>query len=657
MSQKQDTPAAKASTKESKQPETKKEPQPAASVPAVPSPPLGDATNPPAPEGAVIPPPPPPPPQPIIRRFRRPIARPPPPPPKTAPEIPSAPKRPEATKGTDYLQAALVDKGELATKLKSIKGHQMFRDAVLRFWALLQGLPSNRVPRSEMRRLLHRLYKLLLPRYNESYVDQVISYTLAYYLGNAESLDFEMFTRIIFDVTHIWTPNVDLLEYVSFLQAVFKRVVAVFVHLLDGKGVEECKPRVTVRFPEEERRVGGQLKSETAEWLPCGTDEIEQDGWEYTFKPDVQDPNKYQKLKRQKAQPKKAVQRGAATVAEEEWNTGEPAGDSITQMRLEYRLAETEQVLPLGYVAELFLVELANRKEEKTDASMMLTEELIVKNGVAKGLANQPKTLPVAVKVDSRTQAKVSAFVELGDITEQVLQHAVREGKEHSLGVFIPVLAGVNCGELPQGIDLKMACSLGLRRRLVLEQLKMGKELELVNVNYTLERREVKRAIENKLTLRSDKDNLVLTDEETGPRGAGDKGRARFDDPNKESPYLNDIEYTKFIQLVLGQKQNLIKRELRAAKHEEAKKPAEAMRHDSGPKMDDPLYHLRSDREIRRDPFTSEHAVIDFAKKDVFYRICDNPRIVAGDTGHRQAKVREVNAGEGDRKGAGPGLC
>ena len=500
------------------------------------------------------------------------------------------------------------------SRLKAIKGHQMFRDGVTKFWALLQVLPNNRVPRSEMRKLMHRFYKLLLPRYNESCVDQVISYTLAYYIGNAENLDFETFTRIVFDVVHIWTPNVDLLEYVSFLRTVYKRIVSAFVHPSDStKAAEECKVRVTVRFPEDERKIAAQLKTECAEWALCGADEIEQEGWEYTFKADPKDPNNYQKLKRPKPQAKKATQRIIGIIAEEDWDCGEPIGDTMTSTRIEYRLADLEQVLPLGYIAELFLVELMNKKEDKAETNALLTEELLVKNCAKEGLANRAKVVSIEVKAGARAKAKIVAAAEVGDIAEQVLQHTVKGGKEHCLLVRVPCSAVLTqeYAEAPQGIGLRVGCSLGLRRRLVLEQLKVDKELEWVNINYTLERREVKRAIDNKITLRADKDHLILDEEEAGAHSAGVK--PKFDESTKEAPYLNDVEYTKFIQMVLGQKQNLIKRELRAAKHEEAKKS----RPEAIPKMEDPLYKLKSFQDIRKDPHTSEHAVIDFAKKEV----------------------------------------
>jgi len=557
----------------------------------------------------------PPKPQPFIRKVRRVVPKPPivppPPPPKEAP----LPKKKLDKDKEKY--------GDLPNRLKAIREHQLFKDTINKFWSLLQISPLNRIQRSELRKLLHRIHKLLRPRYNESSIDQEISYTLAYYAGNNDSVDFELFTKILFDIAHIWCPNVILAEYIEFLHAVYRRIVTVIIHSPKEKP-KECKAKITVKFPEEEKRVNSQLGEGEIQWTACKMDEIEQEDWEYTFKVDPKDPGKYDKLKRPKPQGKKpGLKIQVGLVVEEIYETIFDAEFNDIS-RTEEKLAETDTILPLGYISELYLVQAANKVEEKkSEFNAMLTDEIIIKNCIKQGQKNDLKTIPISVVGPEKAKSLITCFAELGSIVEQAIFQQLLVSKEHAVLVKPGEKFDWNIkdAKLSTDLDLKISYSLGLRRRLVLEQLKLdGKNLEWVNINYALEQHELQRMIESKISLKSDTSHLVLTDEEKGKQG-DKQNKVKNEENLREAPYLNDIDYPKFLQIVLGNKQNAIKKELKnllAAKSAEEKKE---IPQDSKPenKFLDPLYKLTSNKEIQKDPYTSEFNIIEYAKQEVFF--------------------------------------
>lgn len=568
-----------------------------------------------------------------MRRVRRPIKKPEEPPKEEARKFPPPPKKP--SKDKEKL-------GHLPILLKKIREHQLFRDWVQKFWDLLQLSALNRVPRSEIRRLLHRIYKLLRPRYSESGIDQEISYTLGYYMGSEEKADLKLFTKILFDVVHIWAPNVDLIEYVSFLKEIYTRIIKTVIH--KPEGIEECPIKVTVRFPEDEERVNERLKEGEPQWVPCKMDEVEEDDWEYTFSQDQNDPNKYEKLKRPKQQAKKGFGRAQnGFVVQETWEfilEDEYKGS----VRVEEKLADTEAVLPLGYVGELLLVQLKNRKDDKEEDNALLIDDIIIENSIRQGMANNPKAIPIAMLGVGKM--RIEGEGEVGEIVEQVLNYNIKAGNEHIVTVKVPLLENteeVEQYDLPKGLNLKSSYSMGLRRRLFLERLKMGGSLEWVNVNYTLERHEVKWAIESHISLKPDNKNLVLTEEEGSALEKFAKGKS----DTFSAPYLNDVEFPKFLQIVLGQKQIAIRKEIKYMKLEEEQ--VEQNRH---AEAKDPLYKFTSFRDIKRDSYTSDLSIIDYAKQEVHSAL----PIASFDIGGWEAEKREVDAWTGAVKGTGSSL-
>ena len=536
--------------------------------------------------------------EPFMRRVRRPIKKPEEPPKEESKQLPPPLKKPNKDK---------EKLGDLPILLREIREHQLFRDWVQKFWSLLQISSYNRAPRSEIRRLLHRIYKLLRPRYNETAIDQEISYTLGYYMANEDKADLKMFTRILFDTIHIWAPNVDLIEYISYLKCIYTRIINTVIH--KPEGVKKCPIKVTVTFPEDEEKVNQRLKDGEPQWLPCKMDEVEDDDWEYTFNQDPNDANKYEKLKRPKQQVQKGFGRAQnGFVVQENWEFVIEGDHTI---KVEEKLADTEAVLPLGYIAELFLAQIKNKKEEEKEENALLIDDIIIRNAIRQKMTNSSKVIPITMLGIEKVNVNIEAQAEIGEIVEQVLNYNIKSENEHILTVKVALLENIDeltqLYTIPKGLNLKNNYSTGLKRRLFFEQLNVNKELEWVNINYTLERHDILWAIENHISLKPDNKNLVLTEEEGSSLEKFAKGKS----DTHSAPYLNSIELPKFLQIVLGQKQIAIRKELKYMKSEE---PVEVIK-----EVKDPLHKFTSFRNIKKDSYTSDLSIIDYAKQDVSF--------------------------------------
>ena len=432
---------------------------------------------------------------------------------------------------------------------------------------------------------------------------------MAYYIGNSEHLAFDIFIKILFDIAHTWCPNVDCFEYVAFLQAVYKRIISVWIH--KDESVVECPVDLILKFPEVDGKIDQQLQGSEAEWQECGIDEPEDnDNWEYTFKETTSATNKYQKLKRPKVASKRPAQKGinAGFVIEEEWSPVIPK-EEFSSLKIEYKLAELDKVFPFGYFGELYIVQLANKQEDKESASALMTEELIIKNAVKHGKTNGK------IKEQIEGFKYPNANAEIGYITSLVLLHGIKAGKEHKISVSIPILENItkilrDYGDIVQGLDLHLKYSIGLQRKIILEQLKLNVNLEWVNINYSVERGDVKRAMESSISLRGNRDNLVLLAEE------GEKEKSKYDG-SKDGDYLNDISFAQFMQILLSSKQIAIKSAMKNYKKEEGKKE-EIVKHEIN-NMSDTLYKLKTKKGIISDAWTSEQAVVEYAKQEVCY--------------------------------------
>ena len=543
--------------------------------------------------------------------------------------------------------------GEVLPKLKQIQQHQLFQDAIYQFWTLLQVSPANRLPRSELRRLLHRVYKLVVPRYNEATIDPHVSSVLAYYVGTAESLDLATFARVLFDIADAWTPNVDLFEYVAFLRAVHSRIVTVLVHKSDHT-VASSEARVVLRFPDDEARVDLQLPGNEGQWQTCAAEEPEDEGWEYSYKELTAGKKSYQKLKRPKA-PSKSPKASGGLSVEEDWQPVVPPEWVPTGMEIERRLADLESVVPFGYFGELFLLQLANKAEEKSGVSAMLTDDVIIKNAIKQGTKNDKAEVPIEILPKMPGLAHIHAVAEIGMITQLLVHHTIKGAKEHKVMLRIPFKANYAAvareyGNVPQGLDLRRNSSLGLQRKLVLEQLKLTHEPEFVNINYTVERADVKRAIESNIYLKGDRNHLVLTSEDAPAAPT----KAKAEDSTRDPTFLNDIDFNGFMQLLLAHKQLAIKKECKGAKRPDAKDlNAASVLAPSHKPSDNPLYRLQSSKPVLKDAWTSENAAIEYAKQEVPF---DYLGVVLGDLDHQQAQRREICPWSRDREGFRPRL-
>ena len=138
----------------------------------------------------------------------------------------------------------------------------------------------------------------------------------------------------------------------------------------------------------------------------------------------------------------------------------------------------------------LFLVQLRNVKEEKEDASTLLIDDIIIDNSIRQGMNNETRIIPVTIYEAERAKVKIEAQVEVGNIVEEVLKYNIKSGTDQIITVKVPIIEDREKIEseytIPKSLDLKNAYSMGLRRRLFLEQLKENANLQWVNMNYKL---------------------------------------------------------------------------------------------------------------------------------------------------------------------------
>jgi hypothetical protein len=319
----------------------------------------------------------------------------------------------------------------------------------------------------------------------------------------------------------------------------------------------------------------------------------------------------------------------------------------MSNLTLDYKLSDIDSVIPFGYLGELFLVQMANSVDDKEGVNALLTEELVIKNAAKQGLTNNKVKAEIALKA----KKQIAAFSEVGDIATLVINHAIKGGKDHKVLLKIPPFANYGqvmkeYDDLPASISLKNEYSLGLQRRLLLEQVKTGEKTEWINLNYIYERKELKKAIEGQISLNPNKEHLLLRPEDVAISAAVANSKGKADEA--QNGFLNDIVLSALLQLLLSQKQSLIRKEYKNPKKEELKEELKG-------EMVDPLYKYHSSKPINKDSWTIDNAVIEYAKQEVCKIQLIN-MIVAGDPNYRQAAHGEDVHREGNREGLGPGL-
>ena len=110
---------------------------------------------------------------------------------------------------------------------------------------------------------MQRIYIVLLPFYKKDEVDKEIKAEWIFDCQGRKDLDYNLFVRILFRISHSWAVHVDYEEYSFLLNVLYDRVTCKV--LVKSKTRTEIFPNIIVTFPEEERKLGKDKEEEEDE--------------------------------------------------------------------------------------------------------------------------------------------------------------------------------------------------------------------------------------------------------------------------------------------------------------------------------------------------------------------------------------------------------
>ena len=179
-------------------------------------------------------------------------------------------------------------------------------------------------------------------------------------------MNYEEFFNLMFSIVHMWTQNVDIFEYCGILKQIYSRITATRHNLVSDvtKSTEPHIeiPKISLSFPTLEQEVNEKVlgPEDMTGWEVCQEEEPEIEAYYYSWK----NSNRYKKKKdkKDKKQQKKDKFLGIGydeRVLEEDniYDEGNIVGctDRV--------FLPIHDIIPMGYLAECFLLELKNREE------------------------------------------------------------------------------------------------------------------------------------------------------------------------------------------------------------------------------------------------------------------------------------------------------
>ena len=218
------------------------------------------------------------------------------------------------------------------------------RDAITRYWSIAPKTESGRVSKEVYIGICLRISKVVLPGYSEADRRQVIEDDWGNDSQGAETLDYFLFYRAIFQLADIWTNSLDVQEYVDFLTKIFRRITARKIIRLDGS-VQVKHRSIKVVFPEK------QKEPEQTAWEEAHPDSDNED-FEYRI---IDDQSGQQKrVKRIKKDPNeqeedksKGLEMLYDEVVESDWDDDEEMGV--------LELADLDSIVPIGKAVEAYI--------------------------------------------------------------------------------------------------------------------------------------------------------------------------------------------------------------------------------------------------------------------------------------------------------------
>jgi adenylate/nucleoside-diphosphate kinase len=218
------------------------------------------------------------------------------------------------------------------------------RDAITRYWSITPKTEAGRVSKAVYTGVCLRISKVILPGFSEEESKKVIEDDWANDSQGAETLDYFLFYRAIFQLADIWTNSLDVKEYVDFLIKIFRRITARKIIHLDGS-VQVKHRSIKVVFPDRPKEKELEGWEEVAE----GSDD---EAFEYRVVEDQSGQKKrVKRLKREGEDEEEEKAKGLEMlydeVVESDWEDEEEMGV--------LELADLENIVPIGKAVEAYI--------------------------------------------------------------------------------------------------------------------------------------------------------------------------------------------------------------------------------------------------------------------------------------------------------------
>lgn len=216
---------------------------------------------------------------------------------------------------------------------------------------------------------MKRVYKVLLPLYREEQMAREVAMEWIYDARGASEMNLTLFTKALFRVAHSWATHIDLEEYIELLEKVYERIT--FKQIIRGATgkVELAIPRIQVDLFQEKE------DEDVADWVSCGSEEFQDDSYEYMHKEDPNNPGTTKRYKRPIPDGINEDDGGVMMSVREPFffkeevqyyrEAAEGKSKSATKPPTERDieqdvLAEMADIYPLGYPTEQFICKLKN---------------------------------------------------------------------------------------------------------------------------------------------------------------------------------------------------------------------------------------------------------------------------------------------------------
>ena len=117
--------------------------------------------------------------------------------------------------------------------------HQLRRSRLIQFeiakyWSVYAKNKKGEVEKAEYCKMHARITKALIPSFSDSEAAAVAEEDWSSDSRGRTAMDYPTFYDAIFEIVDMWTENIDLIEYVTFLRVLFRRIIVIKLKQPDG---------------------------------------------------------------------------------------------------------------------------------------------------------------------------------------------------------------------------------------------------------------------------------------------------------------------------------------------------------------------------------------------------------------------------------------